>query len=74
MIQITGLSNRQVRLLDEMWELDTYEDFMQWYNTHDRRTQRLIDVLQQMVVAESMEEDMNEFKEAKEVLSKFALQ
>jgi len=50
MIQITGLSKRQVRLLDEMWELDTYEDFMQWYNTHDRRTQRLIDVLQQMVV------------------------
>lgn len=71
MITITGLTKKQVRLLDEMWERDSFEEFNEWYETHSESDRNMIDSLQQMVVAESIEESLGECKEAQELLSKF---
>ena len=73
MIQLNGLSRYQVEMLDMMWALDTFEEYDQWYRSLGREDQLLADSLQQMVIAEALEEDLNDFKEAKSVLSKFAL-
>ena len=73
MIQLNGLSRYQVEMLDMMWALDTFEEYDTWYRSLGREDQLLADSLQQMVIAEALEEDLNDFKEAKSVLSKFAL-
>jgi hypothetical protein len=72
MITIGGITRRQKRMLNIMWNLDTEEDFFEWYNSLDKELQDEADLLQRMVILESFEEDLGECKEAKKVLAKFA--
>jgi hypothetical protein len=72
MITITGLTRRQKRMLNIMWDLDTEDDYFEWYNSLDTELQAEADLLQRMVILESFEEDLGECKEAKKVLAKFA--
>ena len=76
MIQINNLSEYEVEMLDHMWTLDTEEEFFDWYNLLDEDDQRLADYLQEMVILAYAEETIEEtqYKDAKEVLKKFALQ
>ena len=76
MIQINNLSEYEVEMLDHMRTLDTEEEFVDWYNLLDEDDQRLADYLQEMVILAYAEETIEEtqYKDAKEVLKKFALQ
>ena len=69
---IGGLSKYQVEMLDTMWALDTFEEYNEWYETLSREDQLLADSLQQMVIAEALEEELGDMKEAKKILSKFS--
>jgi hypothetical protein len=69
---ITGLTKRQKRMLNIMWNLETEEDYFEWYNSLDTELQTEADLLQRLVILESYEEDLGDCKEAKEVLGKFA--
>jgi hypothetical protein len=58
-MMIDGLTPDQVEMLDFMWnELDTEEDFLNWYDHLDEHQQRQADLLQRMVIMESIDEDM----------------
>ena len=72
MITITGLTIRQKRMLNIMWNLDTEEEYFEWYDSLDAELQTEADLLQRLVILESYEEDLGDCKEAKEVLGKFA--
>ena len=72
MITIAGVTKRQKRMLNIMWNLDTEDDYFEWYNSLDTELQAEADLLQRMVILESFEEDLGECNEAKEVLAKFA--
>jgi hypothetical protein len=72
MITIAGLTRRQKRMLNIMWNLDTEEDYFEWYNSLDTELQAEADLLQRMVILESFEEDLGECTEAKKFLAKFA--
>jgi hypothetical protein len=72
MITITGLTKRQKRMLNIMWDLDTEDDYFEWYNSLDTELQTEADLLQRMVILESFEEDLGDCTEAKEFLAKFA--
>jgi hypothetical protein len=72
MITITGLTRRQKRMLNIMWDLDTEDDYFEWYNSLDTELQAEADLLQRMVILESFEEDLGECTEAKKFLAKFA--
>jgi hypothetical protein len=72
MITIGGITRRQKRMLNIMWNLDTEEDFFEWYNSLDKELQDEADLLQRMVILESFEEDLGDCKEAKDFLAKFA--
>jgi hypothetical protein len=72
MITITGLTKRQKRMLNIMWDLDTEDDYFEWYNSLDTELQTEADLLQRMVILESFEEDLGECTEAKKFLAKFA--
>lgn len=50
MITITGLTKREVQLLDTMWALDSIEDYDQWYSGLDEDTMNMVDTLEQMVI------------------------
>lgn len=75
MIQINNLTPYQVEMLDHMWSLETMQEYFDWYNLLDGEDQKLADSLQQMVILATVDEMVEEtqFKDAKEVLKKFAL-
>ena len=73
MIQIENLTEYQVEMLDHMWSLDSLEDYDEWYNLLDEEDQQLADSLQQMIILAEMDDLMGDYKDAKEVLKKFAL-
>jgi hypothetical protein len=76
MITINGLSKGQVKLLDIMWSINDLEVYEEWKSSLNLELQDMIDVLEQMVILATLDEDaeaMQEYPEAQEVLSKFAL-
>jgi hypothetical protein len=76
MITINGLSKGQVKLLDIMWSINDPEVYEEWKSSLNLELQDMIDVLEQMVILATLDEDaeaMQEYPEAQEVLSKFAL-
>ena len=72
-MQIENLTEEQVAMLDFMWhELDTEEDFTNWYDSLDEADQKQADLLMRLVILECYEEDLGDLSEAKNVLQKFA--
>ncbi len=76
-ITINGLSPRQVKMLDVMWNLQTPEDYFEWYESLTEPMQRQADILQRMLILamsdEMVTEDRRDYQEAREVLGKFTL-
>jgi hypothetical protein len=72
MITIGGITKRQKRMLNIMWNLDTEEDYFEWYESLDSELQAEADLLQRLVILESYEEDLGNCVDAKKVLGKFA--
>ena len=74
MISISNLTQEQVEMLDFMWnELETEEEFTQWYDALDAEDQKQADLLMRMVILETFEEQLDDLTEAKLVLQKFAI-
>ena len=45
-MQIQGLTEEQVEMLDFMWSLDSMEEFEEWKSGLDRRERLMADTLQ----------------------------
>lgn len=74
MITITGLTARQVELLDTMWSLPQLEDVQAWQSTLDSHSQQQVDLLMQMVVVAAMDDIVgDDTAEAAEYLQRFRL-
>jgi len=72
-ITIDNLTEYQVEMLDHMWSLDSMEEYEEWYNLLDDEDQQLADSLQQMIILAEMDNLLNDCKDAKQILKKFAL-
>jgi hypothetical protein len=76
-ITINGLTPRQVKMLDVMWNLQTPEDYFEWYENLTEPMQRQADILQKMLILamadDMIKEDRHDYQEAREVLGKFTL-
>ena len=73
-ININGLTPHQVALLDEMWACDTFEEYETFYALLDEQDQQQADLLQRLVLIESLDADMANdtvFPEANRLLDKF---
>lgn len=70
MITIDGLTPRQVELLDTMWAIDGYAEYMEWKSTQN---QQEIELLESMIAIAEIDQIVeNEgFAEAAEVLSMY---
>ena len=73
-MQINNLTQEQVEMLDFMWyELDTEEDYLNWYECLDSEQQAMADNLQRLVIIESIDEDMakmTKFPDAEKIIQK----
>jgi hypothetical protein len=75
MIQINGLTQYQVSLLDEMWACDSMEDFEEFMEALDPEDRAEALRLQRMILLAELDEVVakSPLKEANEVLDKFRL-
>jgi hypothetical protein len=72
-ITIHGVSKRQKRMLNIMWNLDSEEDYFEWYNSLDEELQKEAELLQRMIIMAELDNEVNDTTDAKELLKKFAL-
>jgi uncharacterized protein YukE len=76
-ISIENLTPYQVEMLDAMWACESSEEYLDWYNLLDAEDQEMADVLQRLVILETMEEMLsevsNQYQDARNYLKKFRL-
>jgi len=73
MITINGVTKRQKRMLNIMWNLDSEEDYFEWYNSLDEELQKEAELLQRLIIMAELDNDMEKLDttEAQEVLQQF---
>jgi uncharacterized protein YukE len=72
-VTIHGVTKRQKRMLNIMWNLDSEEDYFEWYNSLDEELQKEAELLQRMIIMAELDNQVNDTTDAKELLKKFAL-
>jgi len=76
-IQIENLTPEQVEMCDIMWSFETAEEYLDWYRLLDDEDQRQADVLQHIIIQESMEDMLseisNQYADVRAYLKKFML-
>ena len=64
-------------MCDIMWSFETAEEYLDWYRLLDEQDQRQADVLQHIIIQESMEEMLgeisNQYADIRVYLKKFML-
>ena len=74
-VTITGLTKRQVWLLDKMWSIDSASDYEQWKSDLDEQTSNTVDTLEQLVLLAELDDiGDEECGAARELLSAYMLQ
>lgn len=73
MITISGLTVEQVKLLDIMWGMKDIEVYDTWRNSLSERMQNLVCSLEELVMIETLEQELHSVAAAKALLKKFAL-
>ena len=72
--EISGLTFRQVELLDTMWELDSIEEIREWQSTldvHDLFDSEGLIILLGLAVLDCQVERLTNYKLAQKALTKF---
>lgn len=75
MIEIQGLTQKQVDMLDTMWAFDEKEEFDEWFHSLCEVDKKLAEVLAELVRLELLEEELPKQKYGKlsKTLQKFML-
>lgn len=73
MITIEGLTQQHVKLLDIMWSIYDIEVYDEWKSALSLELQDTVDVLEKLALYETLEQELQDFTQAQEVLKKFAL-
>lgn len=66
---ITGLSKRQVQLLDTMWSIDGYDEYMEWKSTQNLQEIETLEELLLLADIDDMVQD--DVADAAEILDKY---
>ena len=69
MITITGLTERQVKLLDTMWSIDAYDEYMEWKSTQNLQEIEILEELLLLADIDDMVQD--DVSDAELVLDKY---
>lgn len=75
-ITLTGLTQKQVDLLDIMWSMHSLEEFEAWQETLSAEQRHQSELLQQLVILELADKEVDSMDlqhQAKQVLDQFRL-
>jgi len=74
-VRIVGLTSDQVKILDQLWNIDTEEELREFYNLSSAQKQEQIDVLTIILIQEMMEENITEdyYSVAHQMLTKIGV-
>ena len=76
-IQIENLTPEQVEMCDLMWSFESAEEYIEWYQLLDDADKRQADLLQRLILIETMEEMLdevtNQYADIRAYLKKFQL-
>jgi hypothetical protein len=56
-----------------MWNIDSSEDYEEWKSGLSEELMNEVDTLETLIMYETIEEELQSFEDAKQLLSKFAL-
>ena len=73
-VVIRGVTKKQVKLLDTMWALDSYEEYCEWKSSIPSDEQREVALLEELLLLadiDNMAED--DLSDANEVLMTFSM-
>jgi hypothetical protein len=74
MIQIDGLKEYQVKLLDLMWSINSDEEYENFKSSLSEDMMNEVDTLEQLLILATIDDEVTDnFDLAKEALSKFVL-
>jgi len=74
-MQINGLTEHQVELLDTMWAIDEFTDLLAWMETLSKEDKVQAELLQRLVILEEFEDMLanSKYPDAKRVINQFRL-
>jgi hypothetical protein len=72
MITISGLTNKQVKLLDKMWNIQGYDEYMEWKGTLRPKVLREVEVFEKMITLAELDE-VEDLTDARMLLDTIAL-
>ena len=72
-IKIHNLTRSQCAMLDKIWSCVTHNEYLSWYEQLDAQAQAQANTLMQLLAYETMELDIKNFNQAKQVLKQFQL-
>ena len=67
-ITIQGITKRQKRMLNIMWNLDSEDDYFEWYNSLDVELQQEAELLQRLVIMAELDNEVRDTTEAKKLI------
>jgi uncharacterized protein YukE len=67
-ITIQGITKRQKRMLNIMWNLDSEDDYFEWYNSLDEELQQEAELLQRLVIMAKLDNEVRDTTEAKKLI------
>jgi hypothetical protein len=69
-MRLEGLTERQVELLDTMWEIQEFDELEAWMQGLSKAEQRECENLQRLVILETLEEMMDDYPDARRVIDR----
>jgi len=70
MITIDGLTKAQTKLLDTMWSIDGYDDYLKWKSELSESKQLEVELLEEMLMLADID-DIEDVSQARNILANF---
>lgn len=70
--KIEGLTKAQVALLDKMWAIDGFAEYMEWKSNLDTKTLRMVETFEELLLLQDIDQ-VDDLTESKNVIKGFLL-
>ena len=72
MIEIHGITKKEIEMLDTIWAFQTEEEFLEWHDSLSYQDKLVVSKLLETLRIEMIDSETNEnFNEANEILSRY---
>jgi len=73
-VTITGVNKKQIKLLDKMWSIDEYDEYLSWKRGISTSDQREVELLEQLLLLNDIDSIAEEdISDAQQLLMTFSM-